>query len=260
MNKIVITGAGSGIGAYLFRQMGGTCITRDFSTESWKRLEAEGVGTIIHCAVNSIRDITSENLYDYMDDNVFLTQRLLLIPHHKFIYFSSADVYSQSNPHRCHNESGTIGIDQTHSLYALTKLISEGLVKKYGCNWTILRPTNLLGRDSRKNSNLHKLLYEQNPVLSLTPDSEWNFVLHKDVESFIKICIREDLTGTYNLASSSSIRVSEVAAILKKEPEYGKFKYSTGNVDNTKAIAVLPVFSRHSIDVIKEFISQLKTS
>src|SRR3989344_3392693 len=150
MNKVVITGTNSGIGKYLFGQMDGIGITRDFSTEKWKILETDGVDIIIHCAVNSTSNITSENLNAYIYDNVFLTRRLLLVPHKKFIYFSSTDVYSQNNHNGRHDESEVINLNTTHTFYALTKLISEGLVKKYGCNWSILRATNLLGRDASK--------------------------------------------------------------------------------------------------------------
>ncbi len=256
MNKLVIAGAQSGMGKYLIEKMRGISLHRDFSEESWKNLEMEGIETIIHCAHNSTYSISSENLYTYMVDNVFLTERLLRIPHQKFIYFSSVDVYSQNNNNVKHDEGEIITIDKTHSFYALTKLISESLVKKHGKKWIILRPTNLLGKDSRKSSNVQKLLNDKNPQLSLTSDSEWNFILHKDVRKFVEICLQKDYTGIYNLGSSSNIRVSEVADFLKKNPIYSSFKYVINRVDTAKAVKVLPAFSRNSIDVIKEYVSK----
>jgi hypothetical protein len=64
-----------------------------------------------------------------------------------------------------------------------------------------------------------------------------------------------DLQGIYNLASSENISLSQVAVLLKKKVNFGNVKYSVGNVDNSKASAVLPVLKKTSKEIISEFLS-----
>ena len=48
---------------------------------------------IIHCAVNAAKYVSMRTAFGYMDDNFLLTQRLVDIPHRKFIFVSTLAVY-----------------------------------------------------------------------------------------------------------------------------------------------------------------------
>lgn len=243
MNDFLITGLSSGLGKYLHDNLGGVPFNR-------KVIKDEETEIIIHCAFDRTRGINSQNLYQYLSDNVFLTKRLTKIPHRKFIYISSIDVYPQNNEK--HFEDEVIDIDQVSNIYAFAKLASESLIQNLCPNFSILRCTTLLGKDSKENS-LIKIIKENHPTLTLSADSLFNYILHKDVIEFIKLAIEKDLQGIYNLSSSENISLSEVANLLKRKVNFGNYMYNVGYIDNTKASAIFSAFKKSSKEVMAEF-------
>lgn len=249
--KILTTGTLSGLGKHIYNDLGGIFWTRNITDKAKKKLTDEGVDVIIHCAFNSSQSVDSNNLYDYLSDNVLLTKELLNIPHKKLIFISSVDVYPKDK--KRHKENETIDINQVSSLYGITKLMSETLIKNKCRNFLILRCTSLLGRNSRKNS-LIKIIKDSNPILTITDDSVFNYVLHSDISDFIKLAIKQDVQGVYNVASSWNITLSEVAEMLGKKVNLGKFYYNVGNIDNSKISSIFPAFKKTSKEAILEFI------
>lgn len=243
MNNFLITGSSSGLGKYLHQNLGGASFNR-------KAIKDKEADIIIHCAFNRARDINSQNLYQYLADNVFLTKRLTKIPHKKFIYISSIDVYPQSNEK--HFEGEVIDIDKVSNMYGFTKLASESLIRNLCPNFLILRCAALLGKDSNENS-LIKISKEARPTLTLSSNSVFNYILHKDVLEFIKLAIGKDLQGIYNLASSKNIALTEVAAMLGKKVDFGNYVYNTGKIENSKITSIFPAFKKTSKEVILEF-------
>lgn len=242
-NKYLITGSSSGLGKYLYNKLGGISFNRDGTNVK----EAE---VLIHCAFNQTREVNSKNLYQYLFDNVFLTKKLAKIPHKKFIYISSVDVYPKNN--QKHFENEVIDISQVSGIYAITKLMSESLIQDLCPNFLILRCSALLGRDAKENS-LIKIIKEENPALTLSPDSVFNYILHKDVLEFIKIALDRDLQGIYNLASSENITLFQITELLGKKVSFGNYMYNAGNIDNEKASELLPSFKKTSKETINEF-------
>ena len=90
--KILTTGIMSGIGRFIHENLGGKGISRETFSEDIEILKKEGVDIIIHCAFNSAKEVTSESLFHYYNDNVLLTNDLVSIPHNKFIFFSTVDL------------------------------------------------------------------------------------------------------------------------------------------------------------------------
>lgn len=250
--KILITGTPSGLGKYIYNDLGGISWTRNITDKAKKKLKAEGVDVIIHCAFNSSQTVDSNNLYDYLADNVLLTEELVNIPHNKFILSSSVDVYPKDKKH--HKEDGVVDVNAVNGIYGITKLMSESLVKNKCRNFLILRCTSLLGRNSRKNS-LIKILKDSNPTLTVTGDSVFNYVLHSDISDFIKLAIKQDVQGVYNVASSENITLSEIVDMFGKKVNFGKYKYNVGNIDNIKITSLFPAFKKSSMEAIKEFLS-----
>lgn len=247
--KLLITGARSGLGKHLLEFFDGIPFTRDTSQREFNNLKKIGIDIIIHAAFNSNQLVNTNNLYSYTKDNVLLTAKLLDIPHQKFIYISTVDVYP--NDHRKHQENEVIDISSVSGIYAITKLISESLVRQ-SSNYLILRCATLIGKSSRKNS-LIKIIEEKSPNLTLSPNCSFNYIHHWDVSNFIKLAIKKDLRGIYNLASSTNITLSQVAKILKKNIRFGDHKYDVGNINNSKAAAIYPNFKKTSQKVISEF-------
>ena len=248
-NRFLITGTSSGLGKYLHENLDGTGWNRQTSVKEREEIKKNGEEIIIHCAFNSERE--PENLDQYFKDNVLLTDELTKVPHKKFIFISSVDVYPKNS--KQHAEDEVINLHEIDGLYGATKFISEQLVRKNCSNFLILRCSALLGKDSRKNS-LFKIIKNDKPTLTLSEKSIFNYVLHIDVLAFIKLSIRNDLTGIYNLTSSKNITLKEVAALFKKKVKFGSFLYNVGNIDNKKVALASSYFKKTSEEVIRQFL------
>ena len=251
--KILTTGILSGLGKHVYERFGGVGWTRQLDTRQREKIKNEGVDTIIHCAFNSGRNVSSENLYDYISDNVVLTEKLCSIPNRKFVFVSTVDVYPKDSGF--HSEDEAIYMDDVNTLYGTTKLMSEAIVRNRCQNYLILRCTALLGEYSRKNS-LMRILKDTPCRLTLSLDSLFNYVLHSDVSEFLRFAMEQDLCGTFNVASSENIRLSEVAEMLGKNVSFGTYCYCVGNIDNRRICSLFPAFGRTSKETIAEFVSQ----
>jgi len=249
--RIFTTGILSGLGKYIHENLGGIGLTRATSPEDMEKIKNSGVDVIIHCAFNSRRGINSDSLYYYLEDNVLFTKKLVSIPHKKFIFLSSVDVYPKGVG--THPEDEIIDMDSISGIYKITKLMSESIVKTHCVNYLILRGTALLGKYSRKNS-LIKIIEDDKCILTLSSDSRFNYVLHSDILDFIKFSIDHDLKGIYNLASSENVTLLEVANILGKKVQFGNYLYDVGNIDNSKISYVFPIFKKTSKEIITKFI------
>lgn len=252
---LLTTGVNSGFGRYAYENLGGLTLVRSTSHEQIEKYKKEGVDIIIHCAFNSARNVTGDTLSSYLQDNVFLTKELIAIPHRKFIFFSTVDVY----PHNpvSHVEDEKISVDAVSGIYGVTKLMSESLVA-YGCgNFLILRATALLGGYSRKNS-LIRMIEEDKCSLTVSADSQFNYILYEDVLNFLQFAIKADLKGVYNLASSENVAMSEISEMLRKEVKFGSYRYDVGTINNEKASAIYPVFKKTSRAVALQFLEARK--
>lgn len=251
MERLLTTGTLSGLGRHIHEKFGGSSWTRDTPLKDRQKIKTFGVDVIVHCAFNSSRSVSSNNLYVYFTDNVLLTQELVAIPHKKFIFLSSIDVYPKQP--KLHSEDEVIDVNKVSGIYGITKLLSESLVKSHCHDHLVLRCTSLLGRNSRKNS-LIRLSGEESYVLTLTSNSRFNYILHSDVSDFIQLAIRNDIQGIYNAASSSDITLQEIADMLGRQVNFGTDHYDVGDIDNSKITAIFPKFKKTSKDVIDEFI------
>lgn len=246
VNNYLITGSSSGLGKYLHDQLGGSAFYRDGRNVK----EAE---VIIHCAFNRAREVNSKNLYQYLSDNVFLTKKLAKIPHKRFIYISSVDVYPKDNEK--HSEDEVIDVNKISGIYAITKLMSESIIQNLCPNFLILRCSALLGRDARENS-LITIIKEENPTLTLSAKSVFNFILHKDVLEFVRIATKKNLQGIYNLASTENITLARVADLLKKKARFGSYHYRVSDISNRKIAEIFPAYKRTSEDIVHQFIKE----
>ena len=251
--RVLTTGAGSGLGRHIHEKFGGTGWTRQLTPVDREGIKREGVDLIVHCAFNPRHPVDSKSLYDYMADNVSLTEELASIPHNEFILLSSVDVYPKG-PGLC-SESEEIEADAVRGIYGVTKLMSEAIVRQRCPNHLILRCVSLLGKYARKNSLL-RIVNDEPCVLTLSGDSRFNYVLHSDVSDFISFALDNQLKGTYNVASSGNVALSQVADMLGKKVEFGEYRYDVGNIDNCKITSIFPAFKKTSEDVVTEFVGE----
>jgi len=250
--KLLVTGTESGLGAAVHCALGGTPFTRA------SRLAEIDAGApydaIIHCAFGSQKLVTPASAYAYLDDNLLLTERLIAIPHRKFVFISSIDIYPL--PRKGATEDEDYDLARLSGPYPFTKLFSDALVRKRCPDHLILRPTSLLGPTMRPSTTL-RVLTEKNPRVFLHPDSRFNFVLHADVAAFIARALAESIAGVFNVASTGSVRLGEMAERLGLAPSFGEHVYDAGEVSNAKIAAIEPAFRRTSAETLNRFIDLL---
>jgi nucleoside-diphosphate-sugar epimerase len=250
--KLLVTGAASGLGAAVHRALGGTALTR--ATRFDEVAAGAPYDAIIHCAFGAQKLVTPATAHAYLDDNLLLTERLARLPHRKFVYISSIDIYPQ--PRRGAKESDDYDLARLSGPYPFVKLFSDALVRTRCSNHLVLRPTSLLGLAMRPSTTL-RVLTEATPRVFLHPDSRFNFVLHDDIVAFIAHALAEDLSGVYNVASTGLVALGEIAERLGLAVSFGEHVYDAGEVSNAKIAAIEPRFRRTSAETLNRFIDQL---
>ena len=143
MDKILVTGSSSGLGRYLYESLRAEAFIRN-ETINDRIIIAEELpyDCIIHCGWNLKSNIDSAKGLSYISESVKLTQQLLNIPHKKFVFISTIDVYPKNN--NLHEETEEINLNDVQGVYGISKLISEEIVKS-SKNYLILRLSALLG-------------------------------------------------------------------------------------------------------------------
>ena len=250
--KLLVTGAASGLGAAVHRALGGTPMTR---ATPWAEIAAGApYDAIVHCAFGAQKLVTPANAYAYLDDNVLLTERLARLPHGKFVFVSSIDIYPL--PRRGAAEDDDYDLARLSGPYPFAKLFSDALVRARCPDHLILRPASLLGPVMRPSTAL-RVLTERAPRVFLHADSRFNFVLHEDIAAFVARAIAEDIRGVFNMASAGAVRLGDIAARLGLSVTFGEHVYDAGEVSNAKIAAIAPAFRRTSAETLNRFIDTL---
>jgi nucleoside-diphosphate-sugar epimerase len=252
--NILVTGSNSGLGKHCLETFNGFSFARQtVFADILKQAQQEPFAAIIHSAFNTKAEVDTTQLYTYLSDTSLLTRKLLSVPHQKFIFISSADVYPKNNhPHR---EEEIINLSQLHNIYSASKLISENIVQNETENFLILRPTALLGKYAKPNS-LIKILRHDTPTLTLAADSSFNYICHAHVTDFITHALQHDLKGIYNIAASSTVKLSQIAQRYNRPVNFGKYSYQTGHIVNDKAAGILNQFKNTSLENIELFLNE----
>jgi nucleoside-diphosphate-sugar epimerase len=230
-NSIIVTGVNSGLGRYIHNQVQGSVGLHRQNVNTV--LSGPSVDTIIHCAFDAKREV--KDYYQYFNDNLYLTKQLLSIPHQKFIYVSSVDVYREEQ-----------------SYYKLMKLMAESIVENESNNYIIARCSAMLGEGMRKNT-LVKLSENSLLQTGLSEKSTFNYILYEDILSFFHECISSDITGVYNLVSKTNITLSEVGDHFNQHPEYGNYIYKSPNVESNIPLSLSSMGTKTSLENIKRF-------
>ncbi len=243
--RVLVTGSSSGLGNFLCKNLDAIGLSRENSSEIFKN-ENSNFDLIIHCAFSSAPDASTEN--------IALLNKVLEIKHNKFVFISSCDVYPDNED--LHSENESIKISLARSPYARQKIECEKIVFSNAKEPIIIRPVSLIG-ERLKNSNLKKLIYENQPSLTLTANSRWNFVKHEEVLAAIKQLDQKSFQGIIQLARSAPVTVGDVADFMKREPFYGNFTYKVPLLDNEFAKKLVPELDESSSDFFKNWITQI---
>jgi nucleoside-diphosphate-sugar epimerase len=225
--KVLVTGTNRGLGKFISnsfsKEVGVFKFTRKDNLEDYIKMLFgtlnQSYDLIIHCAASVSHYKWDDDIpYSFYNDNIFLTKKLLSIPHKKFIYISSID-------------------QQKTSPYGISKKISEALVKEHSKNHLIIRPTGLLGKEMKKNT-FQKIIHGESIVL--TPNSIMNYVLYDDV---LEMAL-SDKQGVVTLCADGGITMKEVAELVSKNIEYGSIYF---DIESHKFKPTLKYSSKENI-------------
>ncbi len=242
--KILIVGANGNLGSYLSQHFESDQFYRNVDLNDFLR---QAYDIIIYCASNT-KNLKNGQLNDYYYDNYGLLQDILKIQHQYLIYFSSVDVYPEFT--EICSENSEIQIRDVRSPYGLFKLLSEEFIRKLKCNNSvILRPSMMISPQSAKN-NLKKIIEDEHPIVSVSPDSEYNVISYSDVLNIVRHFIATRQTGIYNLASSKNIKLLYLASKLNKQVVWGKFLYKLNKIDIAKITTIYSPLLQTSEQVI----------
>lgn len=250
--RALVSGTSSGLGKFFKHALHAD----GYSRSSGLLPSKEPYDIIVHCAFNTANDL-AESDPQYIHDTIGLTEKLLSVPHKQFVFISSVDVYP-NNIQLC-KEDSVFESNAISTNYGRMKYKCELLVRSKQPNYLIVRPTALLGPTMKPNSLLKILSGEKS--LRLSGDSSFNYILYEDVLQFVSLIVSEKQSGVFNLAASNNITLAEVCKAFKKEVHFeNKFTYVTGNIDNTKASKLLPIFNEPSMANIRRFWKNYSTA
>lgn len=136
----------------------------------------------------------------------------------KYIHFSTVDVYSDKASLEGTSEDATINPVEL-DFYGFHKFMAEEYVRKFiPDDHLILRLPGLVGPGLQKNPVYDFLNAEKKVMISA--DSILNFI-HTDViaQTLFQL-LNSGVTGTYNVASSDSIRIGDIASLTGVETGY----------------------------------------
>jgi nucleoside-diphosphate-sugar epimerase len=251
---LLVTGVRNGLGHAVHHALGGIGFVRGMALDDPVIRAAAPFDAIIHCAVNSAKYVSMATAYGYMEDNLLLTQRLVDIPHRKFVFVSTLAVYPPTG--RAISEDEDVDLMALTGPYAFTKLFSDLYVQERANEPLVLRTTTLLGPAIRP-STVMRALTRRDCQLFLAPASRYNFVMHDDIVDFIVQAMDRGITGAFNIGSEGLVALSSIVDQLELSVRYGEHHYDIGPVDTRKAGARHPAFARPSWQTLNRYIDSL---
>ncbi len=221
----LVTGVNSGLGQYLHTNIDSLGLNRN----NWDEIKNKEFDTIIHCAFN--KENTISDYKKYLDDNIFLTQRLKELKCKKFIYISSVDVYQKNK-----------------NLYSYFKLFSETLMDKEDL---ILRCPMILGNTMKPN-HVTKL-FNNVKHIGLSGESEFNYILMQDLVNFFQSKDYLKYSGVIDFVSNSSLKLEKLKNVLNSKTKLGNYIYNN-SLDYINPIFILnEKYNNSSLNKIKTY-------
>jgi nucleoside-diphosphate-sugar epimerase len=239
--KILVTGSNGFIGKRLvqkLRALGREVI--EFSgnileDDSYQRLLKEDVTHCFHLAAKSFVPESWKNPSDYIETNVYGTEKVLEYCRYKQASFTFISSYMYGSPKY-------LPIDEKHPLqpsnpYALSKYLGEELCRFYSEHFkmkiSIIRPFNIYGpgQDGRF---LIPLILDQFysdskevKLMDLSPKRDYIYVDDLTEALVLTVNVKDQLT-VLNIGSGYSLSVTEVIKEIKKASGIEKEVQSAG--------------------------------
>lgn len=231
METYLISGKGSGLGKYLYNTI---LQSEGFGRNEYSKIKSKKYDTIIHCAFNKEMDNITD-YYQYLNDNILLTKKLLELDYTNFIYISSVDVYQSDS-----------------NYYVLFKKLSESLVSKYNSTY-IFRCSMMLGPTMKPN-HFTKIKANQDKI-GLSENSTFNYIDMEDIKNcIISKDYKNNKSSIIDFVSNQTIKLSKVKQLLNSNTSLGDYTYNTLNVDFQNPVYTLNrKYNKSSLETIKKY-------
>lgn len=248
--KFLITGTSSGLGRYLFEELGGVPFRRNQPDEV-EYHQKQHYDCIIHCATDARNNIGSDELLAYYQSHIELTNQLIKIPHSLFVFISSSAVYPEQ--FRLNIESDIVTLPHNpplYGLYGMFKLLAEKIVGSKTNSSLILRCVTIVGPTSRSTNIIKVLRNEPNPI-TLSANSSFNLVSMDQIKGFVELALAQNITGTFNAGSTQNATLGEIALAVGSQSKFGNFTFNVHQMDTDKIRAVSRDFDKSTLEIAK---------
>jgi nucleoside-diphosphate-sugar epimerase len=226
MARFLVTGINSGLGKHLFETLPDSL---GLDRNNFNLIKHENFDTIIHCAFNKETNIIDYK--KYIDDNIFLTQRLKKLNYSKFVYISTVDVYQEN-----------------HNMYSHFKKFAETLLDD---DDLILRCPMLLGYTMKPNHS--ERLKNNEEKIGLSGESLFNYILMDDLAEFFNSNDYTKYTGVLDFVSNDVVKLQEVKDYFGSTTKLGEYVYKN-SLDFVNPIFKLDKkYNKSSFDRIKQY-------
>jgi hypothetical protein len=226
MKDFLITGINSGLGKYLYKNLPNSL---GLNRDNFDLIKNEEYQTIIHCAFNKENIITDYK--KYLDDNIFLTQRLKNLKYDKFVYISTVDVYNEN-----------------HNIYSNFKKLSETLLDE---NDLILRCPMMLG-DTMKPNHATKIKNNIESI-GLSGESRFNYLLMDDLVEFFNSGDFKQHTGVIDFVANGLVKLEDVKQYFNSITKLGEHVYEN-NLEFKNPIYILnEKYNKSSLENLKQY-------
>ena len=233
MGNYLVTGINSGLGKYLFNNL--DCgMVLGLDRNNFDQIKDYDYDAVIHCAFN--KSLKVEDHYRYLEDNIFLTQKLLQLKYKKFIYISTIDVYS-SLP----------------NIYGLFKIFSESMIKQRP-GAVILRCSMMLGKDSKPN-HITKLMDNVDEI-GLSGESTFNYITYQDIARFVRSYSYSCPEGTYDFVANSTIKISDAKTMIVSDTKLGNYIYQSPDSYLNPIYNLYEEFNNSSEDNLNRYLDE----
>jgi len=245
--KILVTGCLGFIGSKLYaeiekdHELVGYDIKVNDDIRDRRKLEylfeTENFDIVIHLA--ALTGVRRGELYpdEYISTNVIGTKNLVELSEKygvkHFINFSSSSIYGESK-----KALSEVDMPNPNSIYGMTKLMAEQIVRRSSLEWTTIRPFTVYGENGRPDQVLVKWANEVNAGKPITFYGDGNtvrgYTYLGDLIRGVKLIIEHGGIGTVNLGGTEPISLSELWDIIGN-PERDVLELPFG--DRTRSVA-----------------------
>jgi len=211
----------------------------------------EGVDAVVHLAAQS--DVNTSVQFPKYDADVNIngTLNVLLACREykvkKLVFTSSAAVYGDPRKVPIRESTPLRPI----SPYGISKMVAERYIeffsRNYGINAIIFRIFNVYGKGSRGVvwDFIKRIVGDKEITIYGDGNQTRDFIYIEDVVEALKLAIKSDVSGTFNLASGEETSINQIISILRdkmekevrikhKKARKGDIRYSLADISKLK--------------------------